>query len=54
MFIVLLAGVFTAFPMYESVNLMKYISPFTLVLTVNLEPIYGIMMAFLSLVNRNI
>ncbi|MBP7174198.1 MAG: EamA family transporter [Cloacibacterium sp.] len=46
MFIVLLAGVFTAFPMYESVNLMKYISPFTLVLTVNLEPIYGIIVAF--------
>ena len=46
LYIVLLAGVFTAFPMYESVNLMKYISPFTLILTVNLEPIYGIIMAF--------
>ena len=44
--VVLLASVFTAFPMLESVNLMKYISPFTLILTVNLEPIYGIILAF--------
>ncbi|HCR75468.1 DMT family transporter [Chryseobacterium gambrini] len=42
----LLASVFTAFPMLESVNLMKYISPFTLILTVNLEPVYGIILAF--------
>lgn len=44
--ICLLASVFTAFPMLESVKLMKYISPFTLILTVNLEPIYGIILAF--------
>ena len=44
--IVLLASVFTAYPMFESVNLMKYISPFTLILTVNLEPVYGIILAF--------
>lgn len=42
----LLASVFTAYPMFESVNLMKYILPFTLILTVNLEPIYGIILAF--------
>lgn len=42
----LLASVFTAFPMMESVKLMKYISPFTLILTVNLEPVYGIILAF--------
>ena len=42
----LLASLFTAYPMFESVNLMKYISPFTLILTVNLEPIYGIILAF--------
>lgn len=45
--VALLAGVFTAYPMLESVNLMKYISPFTLVLTVNLEPVYGIILAFI-------
>ncbi len=44
--ICLLASIFTAFPMLESVNLMKYISPFTLILTVNLEPVYGIILAF--------
>lgn len=44
--LVLLASVFTAFPMLESVKLMKYFSPFTLVLTVNLEPVYGIFFAF--------
>ena len=44
--IILLAGIFTAYPMLESVSLMKYISPFTLVLTVNLEPVYGIILAF--------
>ena len=44
--IVLLASIFTAYPMLESINLMKYISPFTLILTVNLEPVYGIILAF--------
>ncbi|QOW11753.1 DMT family transporter [Kaistella flava (ex Peng et al. 2021)] len=44
--VIILASVFTAFPMLESVNLMKYISPFTLILTVNLEPVYGIILAF--------
>lgn len=44
--VILLASIFTAFPMLESVNLMKYISPFTLILTVNLEPVYGIILAF--------
>ncbi|WP_213278033.1 DMT family transporter [Chryseobacterium indologenes] len=44
--ICLLASIFTAFPMLESVKLMKYISPFTLILTVNLEPVYGIILAF--------
>lgn len=42
----ILASVFTAYPMFESVSLMKYISPFTLILTVNLEPVYGIILAF--------
>ena len=44
--IIILASVFTAFPMLESINLMKYISPFTLILTINLEPVYGIILAF--------
>ena len=44
--LLILASIFTAYPMLESVKLMKYISPFTLILTVNLEPIYGIILAF--------
>lgn len=44
--IIVLAGLFTAYPMLESVKLMKYFSPFTLILTVNLEPVYGIILAF--------
>lgn len=45
--VAVLASVFTAYPMFESINLMKYITPFTLVLTVNLEPVYGIILAYL-------
>ncbi len=44
--LILLAGIFTAYPMLESVSLMKWVSPFTLILTVNLEPVYGIILAF--------
>ncbi|MDO5616194.1 MAG: EamA family transporter [Cruoricaptor ignavus] len=44
--VTLLASLFTAYPMLESINLMKYITPFTLILTVNLEPIYGIILAY--------
>lgn len=42
----LLASVFTAYPMFESIRLMRHISPFTLILAVNLEPIYGIVLAY--------
>jgi len=44
--IVVLASLFTAFPMLESIRLMEFVSPFTLALTVNLEPVYGIIIAF--------
>lgn len=46
-YLLLLGSLFTAYPMIESVRLMKFISPFTLLLNVNLEPIYGIILAFL-------
>lgn len=45
-YLVILAVLFTAYPMLESIRLMKVITPFTLILTVNLEPIYGIIFAF--------
>jgi drug/metabolite transporter (DMT)-like permease len=44
--LVLLGSLFTAYPMIESVNLMKFISPYTLLLNVNLEPVYGIFLAW--------
>lgn len=45
--LLLLGSLFTAYPMIESVRLMKHISPFTLLLNVNLEPVYGIILAYL-------
>ena len=36
----------TAFPFISSVNLMKKISPYTVTLTVNLEVVYGIIIAY--------
>lgn len=41
----LLAGICTAFPFIASVNLLKYLSPYTITLTVNLETVYGIILA---------
>ena len=46
-FVTILAVVCTAFPFITSVNLMKKISPYTLSLTLNLETIYGIILAYL-------
>lgn len=45
-YLIILSSLFTAYPMLESIRLMKVITPFTLTLTVNLEPIYGIIFAF--------
>lgn len=45
--LLLLGSLFTAYPMTESVSLMKNVSPFTLLLNVNLEPVYGIIIAYL-------
>lgn len=45
----ILAVVCTAYPFIESVRVMKQLSPFTVVLTINLEPVYGILMAFFFL-----
>lgn len=44
--LLLLGSLFTAYPMIESVSLMKHISSFTLLLNVNLEPVYGIILAY--------
>ncbi|WP_277632506.1 DMT family transporter [Avrilella dinanensis] len=41
----LLGSVCTAYPFIASLNIMRYLSPYTVMLTINLEPIYGILLA---------
>ena len=48
-FIFILASVCTAYAFIASVKIMKYISPYTVMLTINLEPVYGIILAFILL-----
>jgi len=43
----LLAAVCTVYPFIASVNLMKHLTPYTINLTVNLEGVYGIILASL-------
>lgn len=45
--LVLLGVFFTAFAQIEFVNLYQYFTPYTILLNVNLEPIYGIILASL-------
>ena len=47
LWLTLLAVIFTAFAQIEAVNLFKYFSPYTILLNVNLEPVYGIILASL-------
>ncbi len=46
LWLAILSVVGTAYPFIASVNLMKKISPYTVTLTVNLETVYGIIIAF--------
>ena len=44
-YLIILSSICTAYAFIVSVKVMKYISPYTVVLTVNLEPIYAIILA---------
>lgn len=44
-FILILASICTAYAFIAAVEVMKYISPFTVILSYNLEPVYGIILA---------
>lgn len=44
--ILLLSSVCTAYAFTASVNVMKKLSPYTVMLTTNLEPVYGIILAY--------
>lgn len=45
--LLILASICTAYAFSASIKVMKYLSPFTVMLTVNLEPVYGIILALL-------
>jgi drug/metabolite transporter (DMT)-like permease len=51
-FYILLASVCTAYAFIASVAVMKHLSPYTIMLTINLEPVYGIILAFLVFGNK--
>lgn len=46
-YLLILASICTAYPFVVATNLLKKMSPFTIVLTNNLEPIYGIVLALM-------
>ncbi len=48
-FIIILASACTAYAFIASIYVMKWISPYTLLLTTNMEPVYGIILALLIL-----
>jgi drug/metabolite transporter (DMT)-like permease len=47
LYLLLLSSVCTAYAFIASTSVMKFLSPYTVMLTINLEPIYGIILAVL-------
>ena len=45
-YLLILASICTAYAFITSVKVMRYLSPYTVMLTINLEPVYGIALAF--------
>ena len=48
-YLIILASICTAYAFIASIHVMKWISPYTLMLTTNMEPVYGILLALLIL-----
>ncbi|MBV1923124.1 MAG: DMT family transporter [Flavobacteriaceae bacterium] len=48
-YLIILASVCTAYAFIASVHVMKWISPYTMMLTTNMEPVYGILLALVIL-----
>ncbi len=48
-YLLILASVCTAYAFIASIHVMKWLSPYTVMLTINLEPVYGIILALLVL-----
>ena len=47
LYLMILSSVCTAYAFIASTSVMKFLSPYTVMLTINLEPIYGIILALL-------
>ena len=47
MYLAILASVCTAYAFIASIHVMKWISPYTVMLTINMEPVYGIILALI-------
>jgi drug/metabolite transporter (DMT)-like permease len=47
MYLLILSSVCTAYAFIASVKILRYLSPYTVMLTINLEPVYGIILAAL-------
>ncbi|MDO9261276.1 MAG: EamA family transporter, partial [Flavobacteriaceae bacterium] len=47
LYLLILSSVCTAYAFIVSVKLLRYLSPYTIMLTINLEPVYGILLAVL-------
>ena len=48
-YLLILASICTAYAFTQSINVMKHLSPYTVMLSINLEPVYGIILAVLVL-----
>ncbi len=48
-YLLVLASICTAYAFIASVKVMRHLSPYTVMLTINLEPVYGIVLAFIVL-----
>lgn len=46
LYLFILASICTAYAFIASVAVMRHLSPYTVMLTINLEPVYGILLAF--------
>jgi drug/metabolite transporter (DMT)-like permease len=46
-YLLILSSICTAYAFAVSIDLMKYLSPYTVMLSINLEPVYGILLALL-------
>jgi len=53
-YLLILGSICTAYAFIASVHIMRYISPYTVVLSYNMEPVYGIMLAVILFPEKEI